>query len=576
MVHNIHQQKCYPIDNLTDQSSKSCLNNKRLCPVAHDDSQSIVHCINDSDHRQQRPPPPLMSNSTMINSPARSKRGSPSSDPDEDDFQIITRQKKKKQIDLFNRQRLHHQQNLSVTPNKSPSNTNRFISSRTITNSNNINNQRGPPDQQNVTTAAARYATSRFPFPPYIIRFKSNQVTLDKFKEDVVNHFKYMHQVDIEILNCRSSKVKCVDDDMDILLYVKDSISFASLHDETKWPLKIAGEDYMFPSRPSIPPQLSVIIKNVNVRIDFEEFTNDVKSMIPEVINVIRMKNKFGNIIHMVKLELSSVSARQDLLDAKKLMINYISYEITEFLSPAQVLICSKCSGIGHFRKQCSEQDETCKNCAQAFPDLKSHQCSASPVCKHCQGNHLSNSMKCPVIKSFRAELTRKLLSSDTNPTAVTPNNNNNNYCFNPLNFPPLPSTQAQLNNPMMSKLDDLIVKINDVKDHLASITLKHDKFEKFMVEKAKQDTHVSQQIDTLSANDQEFKKDLLNHHMLLQRHENFFTKLFIPMLEEVFSWMALQNQDKKGNTLDADLKCRLECYVVQMRKTREGKHRFN
>ncbi|CAF3261674.1 unnamed protein product [Rotaria sp. Silwood2] len=489
MVHNIHQQKCYSIDNLIDQSSKSCSNNKRLCPVTHDVSQSIVHCINDLNHRQQRPPPPLI-----------------------------------KQIDLFNRQQLHHQQNLSVTPNKSPSNTIRFISSRTITNSNNINNQRGPPDHQNVTTASARYATLRFPFPPYIIRFKSNQVTLNKFKEEVVNHFKYKHQIDIEILNCRSSKVKCVDDDMDILLYVKDSISFASLHDETKWPLKIAGEDYMFPSRPSIPPQLSVIIKNVNVRIDFEEFTNDVKSMIPEVINVIRMKNKFGNIIHMVKLELSSVSARQDLLDAKKLMINYISYEITKFLSPAQVLIRSKCSGIGHFRKQCSEQDETCKNCAQAFPDLKSHQCSASPVCKHCQGNHLSNSMKCPVTKSFRAELTRKLLSSNTNPTAVTPNNNNN-YRFDPLNFPPLPSTQAQLNNPMMSKLDDLIVKINDVKDHLASLTVKHDKFEKFMVEKAKQDSHVSHQIDILTANDQELRKDLLNHHMLLERHENIFIK---------------------------------------------------
>ncbi|CAF3779791.1 unnamed protein product [Rotaria sordida] len=258
-------------------------------------------------------------------------------------------------------------------------------------------------------------------------------------------------------------------------------------------------------------------------------------------------------------------------------MINYISYEITEFLSPAQVLICSKCSGIGHFRKQCSEQDETCKTCAQAFPDLKSHQCSASPICKHCKGDHLSNSMKCPVIKSFRAELTRKLLSSNTNPTAVPPNNNNNNnYRFDSLNFPPLPSTQAQLNNPMMSKLDDLIGKINDVKDHLASLTLKYDKFEKFMVEKAKHDIHVSHQIDTLSANDQEFKKDLLNHHMLLGRHENFFTKLFIPILEEVFSWMAVQNQDKKGNTLDADLKCRLERYVVQMRKTREGKHRFN
>ncbi|CAF4194891.1 unnamed protein product, partial [Rotaria sordida] len=141
--------------------------------------------------------------------------------------------------------------------------------------------------------------------------------------------------------------------------------------------------------------------------------------------------------------------------------------------------------------------------------------------------------MKCPVIKSFRAELIRKLLSSNTNPTAVPPNNNNNNYRFDLLNFPPLPSAQAQLNNPMMSKLDDLIVKINDVKDHLASLTLKHDKFEKFMVEKAKHDIHVSYQIDTLSANDQELRKDLINHHMLIERHEKIFIKLFIPMLEE-------------------------------------------
>ena len=174
-------------------------------------------------------------------------------------------------------------------------------------------------------------------------------------------------------------------------------------------------------------------------------------------MNVTRMKNKFGNNIHMVKLELVSPTARQDLLDAKKLIVNYISYEITEFLAPANVLICSRCCGISHFRKQCTEQNETCKICGQAFPDLKSHECTAAPKCKHSNGDHLSNSLKCPVIKTFRAELTRKLLYINNRSTSLlTANNNNTIYAYNPLNFPPLPAPQLSSNNPVMSKLDDL------------------------------------------------------------------------------------------------------------------------
>ncbi|CAF4421634.1 unnamed protein product, partial [Rotaria sp. Silwood2] len=42
---------------------------------------------------------------------------------------------------------------------------------------------------------------------------------------------------------------------------------------------------------PAIPPQLSLIMKNVNVRIDFIEFNNEVKSLVPDVKNVIRMNN---------------------------------------------------------------------------------------------------------------------------------------------------------------------------------------------------------------------------------------------------------------------------------------------
>ncbi|CAF5188505.1 unnamed protein product, partial [Rotaria magnacalcarata] len=202
----------------------------------------------------------------------------------------------------------------------------------------------------------------------------------------------------------------------------------------------------------------------------------------------------------------------QDLLNAKKLIVNYISYDVIEFLSPATVLICSKCSGIGHFRKQCTEQHETCKTCAQAFSDLKNHHCTADPVCKHCSGNHLSNSAKCPVIKSFRAELTRMILNTDHQlhqSSSSSAKNNNHNYAYNLLNFPPLPAPQA-LNNSVMMKLDELMTKITDVKDHLAILSSKHDKFEQFMIDKTQQDELVKQQMDLLQKNDHELKKDLV------------------------------------------------------------------
>jgi hypothetical protein len=49
--------------------------------------------------------------------------------------------------------------------------------------------------------------------------------------------------------------------------------------------------------------------------------------------------------------------------------------------------------------------------------------------------------------------------------------------------------------------------------------------------------------------------------------------KLLFPMFEDLFTVIAAQNQDKRGNPLDADLKCKLELYLIQMKKAREGKH---
>ena len=119
---------------------------------------------------------------------------------------------------------------------------------------------------------------------------------------------------------------------------MKDPNSFAFLLDHTKWPETICGEKFIFPSVPLIPPQLSLDIKNVDLKVDFIDFSNEVKQLYPDVMNVIRMKNKFGNEIKLVKLELISPKTRDILLSSKKMFLHYICYDIDDYLAPVNVL----------------------------------------------------------------------------------------------------------------------------------------------------------------------------------------------------------------------------------------------
>jgi hypothetical protein len=271
---------------------------------------------------------------------------------------------------------------------------------------------------------------------------------------------------------------------------------------------------------------------------------------------------------------------REELLKGKKMIIGYIAYDIEEYLAPANVLICSKCMGIGHFKKQCTQVKDTCCTCGDLMEDLKSHICSRIEKCIHCGQNHKSNSLKCQVVKSFRSELTRKLLSSNNRSTSSSTNNLNNmgnsNFSYISSNFPPMPAPQFLTNNPMMVKLDDLLEKMSEVNVHLSSLELKHDKFEQFMMEKNESDSLIKENFNLLSKQSVELKKDVVHHSLLIQQHENMFIKLIIPMFEDLFRLIAMQNHDRKGNPLDADLKIKLERYLIQMKKAKEGKQFTN
>ncbi|CAF1037377.1 unnamed protein product [Rotaria sordida] len=364
-----------------------------------------------------------------------------------------------------------------------------------------------------ITNESTHFAQTRYPFPPFVLRFGSDRVKSNQVKENLIDHCKKIHQFDVHMINCRSSSNVLSANEYDILIYVKDAVSFSFLLEQAHWPKAIGNNNNYFPSAPAIPPQLCLLIKNVDLRIDFDEF------------------------------------------------------------SPANVLICSKYMALGHFKKQCTQIKETCRTCGEQVDDMKNHICSKIEKCIHCGQNHKSSSLKCPAVKSFRTELTRKILQLNNHSIPDT-NLMNKNIIFNSTNFPPPPPPKSSTLsiNPMMVKLDELINKLSEVKNHLTNLEAKYDKFEQFILEKYCNDEIITKKVNDISNNHMDLKKNGVQQSLYIDRHENLFCKLLILMFEDLFSFIVAQNCDKRGNPLDADLKCKLNRYLVQMKKAIEGK----
>ena len=178
-----------------------------------------------------------------------------------------------------------------------------------------------------ITNESTSFALSRFPFPPFTIRFNSNNISPS-------------------ILHCRLARSNSIQQ-RDYLLYVKNATSFCFLLETNNWPNTIKSFTFSLPLIPRIPPQLSLIIKDVDLNIDFDEFCSDIKSQYPDIKNVVRLKNKFDKHIKLIKIELTSLNTREKLLNVKRILVNYIYYSIDEYLAPFQVLICSKCAHCG-------------------------------------------------------------------------------------------------------------------------------------------------------------------------------------------------------------------------------------
>jgi hypothetical protein len=507
--------------------------------------------------------------SSSLDSPARGKRFSPDDEDGEmsdNDFKLASNRKKK-------------------APNSPGASTiviqPSFQDSSTVSQTVSRAPTLAPGNPHAIINAATRYALTRYPLPPFTIRFSTPQVDVNKLKSELAAHVINVHRKEINIIGCRRSNVRCGINECDILIHIKETDSFSVLLTKTNWPSNLVGLSYVIVNMPSIPPQLSLLVRNVDLQIDQSDFEREVKTICPDVKNVLRMKNKFGKDINLIKLELISVDAQNTLLTSKKLKLNYMVYEVTEFLAPVNVLICSKCCGIGHFRKQCPEELETCRKCSHKFQDPKLHNCSNQIKCKHCDGDHYSNSNRCPVIKNFRSTLTRQMMARNEQvyPPSLMNNGSINHVGSNNVTNVHSISTWGASNNVLSQKLDDMVKGLAVLNQSLNVIIASNVKFTNFMHEKTVQDQSTREEIGKLNSQMgkvEQIQTSMSNKVLSLendvQQQLSLVNRLILPILEELLSFVSSLNKDKLGRPTDADLRSRLGRYKSQVVNALEGK----
>ena len=322
-------------------------------------------------------------------------------------------------------------------------------------------------NQQQPSIAACRFATSRFPFSPFSVIF-SQEVREKLVIDDLMKHA--LDILNFELKTVAHRRGRSYDNEHRILIFVENSESFAFLYDSGNWPTILANCQFTIKS-PSIPPQLALVLPIVSLQTDWDDFVQELKDKYPGVANVIRLKNKAQQPVRAVKLEFLSSSLRNEILTEGEISIMHMKLRVVEYYSQANVLICSNCYGIGHFRKSCPQKDEsTCKTCGEKCTSIQDHQCSGVLKCIHCSGPHVSNDAKCRVVKDYRAALTRNLLA---NP--VSNNMEGASSRPAPINIPSTGSTivrqpyatvsqmmPSNSNEILFKKLDDIVAKVEE------------------------------------------------------------------------------------------------------------------
>ncbi|CAF4058281.1 unnamed protein product [Rotaria magnacalcarata] len=113
---------------------------------------------------------------------------------------------------------------------------------------------------------------------------------------------------------------------------------------------------------------------------------------------------------------------------------------------------------------------------------------------------------------------------------------------------------------------------MNQINSKLEQIQNKNDQFERFMTKKSSNDEITSKKIDELITCNNNNKINVTQHEIKITRHENIFTKLIFPFLDEISTFLTNLNSGKHNDPLDADFKVKINRMKAQLNNVKSNK----
>ncbi|CAF4707052.1 unnamed protein product, partial [Rotaria sp. Silwood2] len=194
-------------------------------------ASSSINIINNISNSLEPVPMPAQKSMDMIGSPVSSNTNALPSNDSFDEFETVKNKKKLKRKHKHKMMTSSCLQSnfvpASVLPVPITSSSNITAAATTNANilisngdqHNDAAKRLSLPQQISITTESTRYAQTRYPFPPFIIKFIAGNVLPKQVKEELLIHCKNVFQTEINILNCCLSNISS-NNDYDILLFV--------------------------------------------------------------------------------------------------------------------------------------------------------------------------------------------------------------------------------------------------------------------------------------------------------------------------------------------------------------------
>jgi hypothetical protein len=299
-----------------------------------------------------------------------------------------------------------------------------------------------------------------------------------------------------------------VDKQGSLLCFTREIELFVYLWDISHYPSKLLNTTITPIPPVHLPPQYSIIFKFVPNSISFEELSESIADVCQSKHLLEEMKGSITNKSRHIRLDITSKDEMKKILNGGVFPLGGHLLEVTEFLAPPQVLICSRCNCPGHVRKECKGPFDRCRRCGLNKAQGDHKECTIK--CHHCEGVHLSTDYRCPVIVKYRGELIDELrrrpelLPIDVQLFIPVEFRNGGKNFINSArvnsNVPPTPTCLSQLNAwPTINhssitttqgswqshnKHEDILNEINMLKNDYEKLKLDFDRREKELINK--------------------------------------------------------------------------------------------